>query len=267
MMVAPRAIPWGPVLGAVGATALTAIVVAWYGNVTMLDQQAVQTRAGLKKLLLSGIPPTQAVVDYLTERQKTLEAAYHRWLDVATAPSVADAASADLQLSFQEQLHDAQRMLERVAAARAMAVPEQLGFPKDMPPADTVPRLLVQLALMKETTAILFEQGLISITAFKLEDPEPVAEAKDQRPFLTRVPLRVRLVASLPQLMRILAALQRSGHLIDVRAMRLIGADSPDRLDVELVLARYLLVPGAEVMSGPEEQPPTERPRRKPNAR
>lgn len=245
-MTPQRAIPWAPMIGAVAVMAGLAAVVVWCGSLAQFDRKILQTRAGLKKQTLSGhIRPTQDVMDYLShERQKTLETRYHQWLERVTAPPVAD-AGADPQLAFQEQAHEVQRMLEQRASARGMTVPEQLGFPKEVPPPETVPRLLAELALIKEATALMFEQGLISLNAFKVEDPEVVTEAEEAKPFLTRLPLRVRLTASLPQLMRILAALQHTDHLIDVRLIRMAAGESPDRLNIELVLARYLLAPGA----------------------
>ena len=168
-------------------------------------------------------------------------------VDQVTAAPIADAATADLQLSFQERLHDVQRMLERATAARGMTVPEQLGFPKEMPPAETVPRLLVQLTMIKELTTLLLEQGVVSLNAFKLEDPDVVPEGQDaRRPLLSRLPLRVRFTASLPQLMRILTAVQRTDRLLDLRTLQVMTGETPDRLQVELVLARYVLAPGAQ---------------------
>lgn len=240
--MSPRAVSWTPVVGAMVAGATMAGVLAWRVNLQAIDQQVKQKRSELKKLVLSGtIPPNQEVVDYLTARQRSLEARYRHWLDVVTVPKPAEAVSADPQLYFQEQFHEMQRTLERLATARALPVPEQLGFPKELPPSDTVPRLLVQLSMIQDTAALMLQQGVSALTSFKVEDPEAVPEEEGGAPFLTRLPIRVRLTASLPQLMKILAALERATPMIDVRTVRVLTSATPDLLDVELMLARYLM--------------------------
>ena len=264
MTPARKPIPWGPVAIAVGATVAVLAVVSWYGSLKFFDREIQQIRADLKKSVVSGrVPPTQEVMDYLQQRQGRLQERYNYWVDFVTAPSADAAVTADLQLMFQEQLHDVQQMLQRVTAARGMTVPEQLGFPKELPPSEAAPRLLAQLTLIKDVTTILFDQGLISLNAVKLEDPETVTEQeaaetkdKDQHPFLIRLPIRVRLTATLPQVIRILGAMQQSTHLIDVRSARLLSNDTNDHLELELILARYLQAPSLPRATTP---PSTER--------
>ena len=252
-----RPIVWGPILGALLVGAVGAGVIAWQLHLQTIDRQVTATQGGLKKLVLSrGIPPNQAVMDYLTARQQALEQRVQSWVTLATAPAVAEAAVADPQLYFQEQLHEVQRTLERAAAARTMPVPQQLGFPKELPPSDTVPRLLVQLSLIKELAGLLFEQGLTGLSSFKIEDPETVPGEEGEAVFLTRLPVRVRLTSSLPQLLKILAAIEGTDPLIELRAVRLTTGTAPNTLETELTLARYLMVAASEAATTPEEAEP-----------
>jgi len=259
-MAQPRPpIAWPPLLAATLAGATLAGIIGWRLNLQGIDAQIKSTRAALKKLTLSGgIPPTQEVMDYLTAHQLSLERRYRHWLTVVAAPPLADAAAADPQLYFQEQFHEMQRAVERLAAARGVPVPEQLGFPKELPPSETVPRLLVQLELLKEVAALVLEQGVSGLASVKVEDPEPVPEPEGDAAFLIRLPVRARLSGSLSQVMKVLGAVDRARPLIDVRALRLAPASSQagageaapgraagERLDVELVLARYLVVEAA----------------------
>ena len=235
-----RPLAWVPLMVAVVMGAAVTGVVVWQMNVQSFEHRIEEKHASLKRLALSGgITPNQEVMDYLTARQGMIDARYHRWLQALAAPAIAEAAGADPQLYFQEQFHEVQRTLERLAIARTMAVPEQLGFPKELPPSDTVPRLLVQLELIKETAALIFEQGVTALKSLKIEDPEPVPEDEGGGPFLIRLPVRVRLTSSLPQLMKILGAIERANPIMDVRALRILP--SSDILEVELVLARYLV--------------------------
>ena len=268
-MAQQRPIPWMPLLGALVLGVALAGVVAWWLNLQSLEDQIKETRAALKKARLSGsIPPNQDVMDYLNSRQTALEGRYQHWLELIAAPPLAEAASADAQLYFQEQFHEVQRTLERLAAARALAVPEQLGFPKELPPSDTVPRLLVQLSLIREAAQLILEQGVAALSSFKVEDPEAVPEEESSEPFLTRLPVRVRLTSSLPALMKILGAIERVRPLIEVRAIRVLSAPPPNvsvggaavpsaapagespgvsgPLEVELMLARYLITSASQ---------------------
>ena len=256
-------IAWPPLLVATLAGAALAGLIGWRLNLQSLDAQIRGKRAALKKLTLSGgIPPMQEVMDHLTAHQLSLERRYRRWLQAVTAPPLVEAAQADPQLYFQEHLHEVQRTLDRLSAARGVPVPEQLGFPKELPPSDAVPRLLAQLSLIEEATALLFEQDVPVVSSLKVEDPEPVPAQEEEGAFLVRLPVRVHLSASLPHLLKALGALQRARPLIDVRALRAqpappggAGGGAGGRLDVELVLARYLVVePAAE----PEGSEPAE---------
>ena len=242
-MAQPRRIAWAPLIaGMVASAALTGIV-AWRVTLQGIDGRIKDKQASLKKLILSGgIPPNQEVTDYLTGRQALLDERYQHRTKLVAAPPLPEAAKTDPQLFFQEQFHEVQQKLERLAAARSMPVPEQLGFPKGLPPSDTVPRLLVQLALIRETAELVLEQGVTGLASLKVEDPEPVAEVEGDTAFLTRLPVRVRLTGTLSELMTVLRAIERARPLIDVRAVSVTNAPTkPEALDAELLLSRYLL--------------------------
>ncbi len=251
-------IAWGPALAALVAGAALAGVFAWHMTLQGIDWQIAAKRSAIKKLVLSGnLPPNQEVADYLASRQTALEARYQLWLtSVATSPAADAATQADPQLYFQEQFHEMQRALDRLAAARGVSVPEQLGFPKELPPSDTVPRLLMQLSLMQELAELAFEHQVGALSSLKVEDPQPVSGEEGEGPFVMRLPVRVRLTATLPQLMKILGAIGQKRPLIDVRSLRVTGRPAGDALEIELVLARYLPL-SAMVSDAAEEELPT----------
>lgn len=262
-MTAPRrAIPMGPLIAAMVVGAAAAGAIFWRLNLTAIESQIDAKASAVKKMVLSGkIPPNEEVMEYLTARQQSLEQRYQQWVRRVSTPLLAAAAHADPQLHFQEQVHDVQRTLERLATARAMAVPEQLGFPKELPPSDTVPQLLIQLSLIKEAAALLFEQGVAALSSFKIEDPQtvPQPDEDEEAPFLTRLPIRVRLQATLPQLMKALGALQRVSPLIDVQAIRIAPGSTPSdaaAMDVELVVSRYLVAAQPREPSSEEDTQP-----------
>lgn len=231
-----------PVLSAVVMTAALLVAVAWRVHLHDLDEQIAQRRFALKRLSVSqGVAPTEDVHAYFKQRDEALLKSYRQWLSRVVIDEPAPATTADLQLFFQERVHEVQRAIERMAAGRNVAVPEMIGLPKELPPTETVPRLLAQLALTQATVGLILEQGPIVVSSVKLEDPEPVNGAESQIAILTRVPLRVRMTSSLPQLMRLLEAVARARPLIDIRALRLTGgSEEGDRIESELVLARYL---------------------------
>ena len=262
-MAQPRSISVIPLVGALAGGLLLAGAIGWWLNLRFIHEQIGETRAALKKSRLSGgVPPNQEVMDYLTSRHAALEQRYRDWLEVISAPPLAEAASADPQLYFQEQFHEVQRTLERFAAARGMAVPEQLGFPKELPPSDTVPRLLVQLSLIREAAELILKQGVSALSSLKIEDPQTVPETAGGEPFLTRLPVRVRLTASLPELMKVIGTIERARPLIDVRAIHLVNESSSGPLEVELLLARYLVaalsqepLPAESAERSPQKKP------------
>ena len=159
-----RPVAWGPLIGALVVGAAGASFMAWKFNLQFIDGQINDKQTALKKLAVIGrIPPNQEVMDYLTARQTALENRYQHWIAVVAALPVAEAASADPQLAFQERFHAVQRTLERLATARSMPVPEELGFPKELPPTETVPRLLTQLELIEESAGLILEQRVTAL--------------------------------------------------------------------------------------------------------
>ena len=239
MTQSPR-LSWRPLLGAVAAGMALTLIAGWRIGLQNLDGQIAAKRAAVKKLVLGGgIPPNQEVMEYLTSRGLALEQREREWLGAVTWLPLAEATSADPQLYFQQQLHEIQRTIERLATARGMTVPQQLGFPKELPPADTVPRLLAQAMLMQEMTALIFDQKVAEFASVKLEDPDTSPETEDGLA-LTRLPIRVRVTCTLPQLMQGLKAVRAATPLIDVRELRIETGTAPESLDVELLACRYL---------------------------
>lgn len=250
-MAAPRKAIAVPVILAILATAAFALIAAWQWQLRAMDSRAEEYAASLKKLLLTQqLPPTDAVKSYLEDRHKALEAGFQKKLKQTTVRLPDSAASANPQLFFQERLHDVQREIERLVSARKMTVPEQLGFPKELPPSDTVPRLLAQLDLIEEASILLVEQKVANIISFKVEDPETVAVAEGVPAFLTRVPVRVRFSGKLPHLVKVLNALSRAQPLIDVRVIRVTTAPPPAAPAVQTTA-------GAAAVTTPASSPPS----------
>jgi len=144
-----------------------------------------------------------------------------------------------------------------------MKSPEQLGLPKELPPVDVVPRLLLQLELIKDASELVIAQGITKLSAVKVEDPQTLAGSRE--PFLMRLPVRLRLSCSLETLTKVLGVLDRAKPMIDLQAMRLrlpapsaTGQAEGQGLEVELVVARYLATsPQLTPEEGPVEEPKT----------
>ena len=242
-MTPSKPMPLGAMLTAVLAGAALTSFVVWRANMASLEHAVNAKRAAVKKLALSGgIPPTQDVMDYLTERQQALEQRYNGWLEAIAAPEAAEAAQADPQLYFQERVHDLQRSLEQLAAARQITAPTALGLPKELPPTDTVPRFLSQLQLAQQAVELVFAQDVGAVTSFKIEDPEPIPAEEGSDTFLLVLPVRIRFAGTLDQTMKVLGALDRVRPLIDVRSVKLAPAADTAQLDAELLLARYTVM-------------------------
>jgi hypothetical protein len=245
----------------VGAAA--AATVGWNVHLNGLDEQITRKQSALKKLTLSGgIPPNDEVMSHLAQRQEALERSHAYWEQAVIAPPVPDEAKADPQLYFQEQVHTVQQTFEQLAVDKNVPVPEQLGLPKELPPADTVPRLLAQLSLSEELAQLILNQQSGQLTSLKIEDPEPVAPPSAEEPMpeqLVRLPVRVRMTTSLALAAKTLAAIHDVRPLIDIRSIRIAPASTglqpgpaggapaahPDLLDVELGVARYIMVASA----------------------
>ena len=227
---------------------------AWTMRVQAIGQMLEDKEAALKTLHLSGrLPPNREVAEYLNGRTAALEVQYQAALKLATLSTAMREGQADPQLYFQQRVHEIQRTLERLAAARGMKTPEQLGLPKELPPADVVPRLLLQLALIEDASELIMAQGISQLVSVKVEDPQRVtAPGEDRESFLMRLPVRLRVVCSLDTLVKVLGVLDRAKPMVDLQAMRMRLPAEAQELDVELVVARY-------VASAPQLEPPDEK--------
>lgn len=255
-MAPARRVNWSQVVAGMGVVAVLSGLGAWNLQMQTMDRQITQTRERLKKLHLGEhLPPSPEVVAYLKERSEALKAQYASALaGLATAPE-APAGQGDPQLLFQERSHDVQRTLERLATARSLTAPMQLGFPKDLPPPEAVPRFLVQVGLIEQADELLMGvPGIGPIESFKVDDPEPLPVGEESDVFLSILPVRVRLTCSLEVLTKILGAIDRAKPLMDLQGVRISKAkEDADGLSVELSLARYFVTaPGFPPL---EEEP------------
>lgn len=242
-MAAPMRISMAT-LGTVGFLGLAAAgFFGWRVQAEALNQEIARKRSALKTLHLGGrLPPNREALAYLTGRGTALDQQYAKAVRLIAMLPSADEAHADPQLYFQQRVHEVQRTLERLATARGMPSPSQLGFPKDVPPADAVPRLLLQLELIEDAAELILAQDITQLASVKVEDPQPVAADKEDGvdAFLMRLPVRLRLTCSLETLTNVLGVLDRAKPIADVQVLRLKSTDA-GALDVELVLTRYLV--------------------------
>ncbi|MBI3320167.1 MAG: hypothetical protein HYZ89_06235 [Candidatus Omnitrophica bacterium] len=253
--------------------------VAWMLAVQGVDRNIEQKRAGLKRLHMSGhIPPNREVIEYLTARATALDAQYQAALKLLASPSSDVEGTADPQLYFQQRVHEVQRTLERLATARNIEPPEQLGVPKELPPPDAVPRLLVQLALIENAAELIVPQGISKLASVKLDDPQAVAPAGEKAGvFLTRLPVRLRLTCSLDVVAKILGIVDRARPLMDLQSLHVATAEAPPsqptdnqpapavvqgthELDVELILCRYLVTTPELPVESSDEEPSGKKP-------
>ena len=230
-----------------GALLVSAVIafVFWHATMQELNRQIARKRSGLKSLYIVGrLPPNREVTEYLAGRTAVLKALYDETVSVAGQSSDTlareGASAADPQLFFQERVHEVQRLLERLAAGRDSPVPAQLGFPKELPPPDAVPRFLTQLSLIESVGQRVMElPGVLQVTSFKVEDPQSLPTAdQDEASFITLFPVRVKLTCSLDALAKVIGLLDEERPLIQVRSVRITAPDPEAALDVELVLAR-----------------------------
>ncbi|MBI4354122.1 MAG: hypothetical protein HY595_02685 [Candidatus Omnitrophica bacterium] len=243
------------VIAGVGAFAV------WRVRLQALDREINAKKTALKNLHVSEqLPPNPQVVEYLKQRTKALEAKYEAALARLAPPLQLGDQQTDTQLLFQERSHAAQRTLERLATARNMTAPTQLGFPKDLPPPEAVPRFLVQVGLIEQAAeAVMAVPGVSRVESFKVEDPQPVVVTSELDVFLTQLPIRIRLSCPLETLTKILTALDRADPLMDVQAVRVTttlteSGEEAEDVVVELVVARYF-VTAPKLPTATEEEP------------
>jgi len=249
-----------PLWSALGGILLAVVVVGgffgWWIRVQALDQAIARRRSTLQSLHLGGrLPPNREVIDYLNSRIVALEKQYQAALKLVAPVATAIEEQADPQLYFQQRFHEVQRILERLATARGMPIPVPLGFPKELPPPEMVPRLLVQLGLIDDAATHIMAQGISQLASVKVEDPQPVAPlGEEKEAFLIRLPVRVRLSCSLQALAKILAVLDRASPLIDLQSLHISTPTESKELEAELVLARYFVT--TPELEPPQEEPP-----------
>ena len=277
-MAQRRNISWGSGLLVLVVGGIAAGGAMWMTSIQQLERTITRKRSTLKPLQLPGrTPPNREVHEYLVARTQALDTAYHAALRRLVSEAAADDGRTNPQLFFQERLHEVQRALERLATARTIDPPEALGLPKELPPVDVVPRLLVQLNLIQDASELIISQGNARLLSVKLEDPEALPPpSEEQGAFLMRLPVRFRFRCSLTALTKILGMVERATPFMDVQGLstRLPSASeesaadkpsdkSPDKpgkgppkkdetpprgaapqtaqtLEVDLILARYL---------------------------
>lgn len=224
----------------------------WWLGLQRMERQITDRTQQLGSLRLTGrVPPNRDVMAYLTRRTNVLQQHYEQARSLV-APPVPDVTRAeDPQVMFQERVHSVQRTLERLAAAHGMPLPQQLGFPKELPPAEAVPRFLMQLGLIEGLAESLMTiEGMTQLTSFKAEDPYLI-EGLGEGDSITALPVEVHVTCSSPALAKLLPLVTRAEPLMTLERIRVAapvqtstGAVLP--LEVELVVMRYLIKENTE---------------------
>ena len=232
-------------LGILAATLLLGGgIVFWRTSMQQLDQQIRQKQTALKQLHVSGhIPPTPDVHAYLQARTEALVARYQAALRLLEPEVRVAADAANPQLYFQQRVHEVQRTLERLATARGMKIPDQLGMPTELPPADAVPRFLVQVELIEDVADLVMAiEGISEVVSLKVEDPQALLFSDDpDEQFLTALPVRVRVKGSLEAFTNIVGAMDRARPIIDLQGLRIAYVTETQPLDGEMIVVRYLV--------------------------
>ncbi len=195
----------------------------WQMRLRALDDQISDKRSALKNLYLAGhLPPSEQVKHYLQGRTAALEQQYKQAVDTIAPEKVSAEAQADPQLYFQQRVHEVQTTLTRLSTAQTLTPPLLLGVPKDLPPADVAPRFLQQLSLIEDAAeVVLAVRGVTQLTSLKIEDPEDVPPAEDAKVgFLTRLPVRIRLVGSLEAVTKVIAMIDHASPVMDLKHAR-----------------------------------------------
>lgn len=230
--------------------------VVWSVRMQSLAREIERRRTSLKSLHVGGeLPPNQEVVAYLQSRTAALETQYESAVVVMAPPQ--GQGQGDPQLFFQQRLHEIQRTLDRLATARGIAAPALLGFPKELPPPDAVPRFLTQVGVIEDTAKLILSvQGMSHIESFKVEDPQAVvATGQAEEEFLTSLPVAVRLTGSLDALTKTLALLDRARPFLDLQALRVASPEGSKELKIELSVTRYLVTASLDHPETPHPQP------------
>jgi hypothetical protein len=249
-----RARAFNPILMAgilLGGAVLLAGVF-WQWTLRGIAQEIAQYQTSLKTLQLSGrVPPNREVMAYLTQRGEQLHASYRQAMAVVAPAAGRLAVGADPQLAFQERVHEVQRTLERLTTARGMSIPLELGLPKELPPPDSVPRFLMQLALMEGLAELAMTvDGVSQLTSFQVEDPRPIAaDAREGAPIVMELPVQMHVTCSLSALMQLLRQIERAQPVMALQRIQVLSSSSAATpaagpLDVELIVARYATIDG-----------------------
>jgi hypothetical protein len=216
----------------------------WKFSLQALDEEITQKRSSIKLLKVGGgLPPNQEVLDYLSKRTLALESDYKSLVGLLDS-SVNDSIGASPQLYFQQRLHDVSRLLEKMASARGIGVPQAIGFPKELPPPESVSRLLVQLALIEDVAKIVMADTASVLSSVKIEDPRPVPKTDEEKNFLIRVPVRIRLSCSVKSLAGMLGSVEGMKPITSLDGVRVRHLAEPlqEMVEVELELSRFLII-------------------------
>ncbi len=246
--------------GVAAAVLLVAAAMAaglfWRLTLRGVEREIAQYRTKLTGLRLSGrVPPNREVMAYLTRRMEALQTQYQQARSlIAPAATQQRSSDADPQLAFQERMHEVQRTLERLTTARGIPIPLELGLPKELPPAEAVPRFLMQLGLIEGLAELAMTvDGVSQLVSFKAEDPRVAVPAEKSQAgaepaaFVTALPVQVHLSCSLSALTKLLHLIDRAQPVMALQRVQIVApgeataAANQPALDVELIVARYIV--------------------------
>lgn len=211
---------------------------------SIMDEELERKIQEMKRFItLTGTVPSKESFAKMEKEKDSLQEKFSSLVDfVDPKKARISEKNAEAGLYFIEKLHATMKKFEAGSEAKAVKLPENLGFGDGLPKDNMVPVLLRQLEIIEFAIGVLLKNGGSDVYALKplksIEYIEPVS--KDL--FYTELPVQISIKTDTKTLMNLLVELKNATPVISVKELHVKSIDaSSGQVEISLVLSTFMI--------------------------
>lgn len=211
---------------------------------SIMDEELERKISEMKRFItLTGTVPSKESFAKMEKDRDSLEEKFSSLVDFVD-PNKARLSekNAEAGLYFIEKLHSTMKKFEIDSGAKAVKLPENLGFGDGLPKDAMVPVLLRQLEIVEFTVDVLLKSNNSDIYNLKplksIEYIEPISK----KLFYTELPIQISIKTTTDAFMNLLLELKNASPVISVKELHVKSIEpSSGELEISLVLSSFMV--------------------------
>ena len=211
---------------------------------SIMDEELERKISEMKRFItLTGTVPSKEGFAKMEKDKDSLEEKFFNLIDFVDPDKARlSEKNAEAGLYFIEKLHSTMKKFEIESGARAVKLPENLGFGDGLPKDAMVPVLLRQLEIVEFAVGVLLKNSNSDIYNFKPLKPIEYIEPVSKKIFYTELPVQISIKTTTDAFTNLLLELKNASPVISVKELHVKSIEPRlGELEISLVLSSFMI--------------------------